>query len=45
MIIYTFFPNQFKKLAPNVPAVYEIGGGIRGRFEAKPAYAAANLPE
>jgi len=31
------------KLAHNVPAVYEVGGGIQGLCEAKTA--AANLPE
>jgi len=31
------------KLAPNVLAVYEVGGGIKGLCEAKTA--AANLPE
>jgi len=30
-------------IAYNVPAVYEVGGGIKGLCEAKTA--AANLPE
>jgi len=30
-------------MSPNVPAVYEVGGGIKGFCEAKTA--AANLPE
>jgi hypothetical protein len=35
--------NLPKLIALNVPAVYEVGGGIQGLCEAKTA--AANLPE
>jgi hypothetical protein len=44
MIFYILFsPTNSKIITPNVPAVYEVGGGIQGLCEAKAA--AANLPQ
>jgi hypothetical protein len=43
LYFFLYFQTNLADIAHNVPAVYEVGGGIKGLCEAKTA--AANLPE
>jgi hypothetical protein len=46
MFFYSFvkyLSENFQKIAPNVPAVYDVGAGIKGLCEAKTTR--PNVPE